>query len=68
MVYRCVCCMLQGRYGLCSCVFSPCYRCFRCKKHCICPKACEPDVELDDPTGPFGDLPGTQAASENTRA
>jgi hypothetical protein len=60
--YRCVCCQLEGKSGICSCVFSSCYRCFRCAKCCLCPerlvRECAAEVGLDDPEGPFAEKKG----------
>ena len=57
-VYRCVCCQLEGRArGLCSCVFSPCYRCVKC---CVCPekfvRRCSGWEGLDNPERPFAEF------------
>lgn len=59
-VYRCICCQLDGRSGVCPCVFAACPRCWRCLKCCRCPerfaRECAAADGLDDLKGPFYDL------------
>lgn len=68
MTYECFCCRRRSEKGLCPCVFTTCRRCLFCLTHCVCPerhaRGCGDDTdleavdtELDDPAGPFADLP-----------
>lgn len=66
----CYCCKRRTAV-LCSCVISTCRVCLFCLAHCRCAVKCgrldpakmaavDPEDGLDDPSGPFADLPSLQ--------
>jgi hypothetical protein len=67
----CGCCHRRGEGRFCGCVITICRRCSYCLRHCRCsgPRCVGEAIdevmervmaELNDPTGPFGDLPVTE--------